>query len=508
MRFLKVISTAAFCVALASGVYATATSDKGLGLYDSPWFIDGLQSYVDDNPSYLGSFKDRAFFERTSVTGLKDGQNMAGLFYSPAGGVTLGMYYGKPVSTSVWNSTDNTGLFHTGNYVPVSKNKRKHSTATSQSLGAYQEEMLNGSIIDLIDPVDGSALVGTQTSSPSNRELLYQRNVSLLASYDLSSISFGLTGGYATSWNNVRSGSGNDYDEFNLVNTEYDAGAGMKIKINEKVEADFAGNWTMYQLDNTYKKSQTGGYLTKLSYKSNGAMDFGGQARLGYQMTQTHKSHFFVKYEVLNRSTQGSMNVSDPDWDSGTATTNYNVNAKDTFNRKGQKAVGGVSDEIKVNDSMKAYIGFMVEYTTFKNNYSGKDQITPVNNLNKYSYSSKSVSVPLVIGLESKLSDNWTGRCSGVQKIYKPFSKSGKTETVNSTSTGGNSIPSNINENSSSETTLSIGLSYKLGNFTFDWLANVDMFVQGPYVVSGKGYASSTDNNPMSMSFATTYSFE
>lgn len=508
MRFIKFISAAVMCIWLTGSAFATATSDKGLGLYDTPWFIDGLQSYVDENPSYLGTFKNRAFFERSSVTGLTEGQNIAGLFYAPVDGVTLGMYYGKPVNTTIWNSTDSEGLFHAGSYAPVAQNKRKHSTATSQSLGAYQEEMLNGSIIDLMDPVDCSALVGTQTSSPSNRQLLYQKNVNMLMSYDLSSISFGLTGGYATSWNNVSSGSGNDYDEYNLVNTEYSAGAGLRIKAGEKVDIDAAGNWTMYQLENTYKKSESGGYITKISYKTKGAMDFGGHIRLGYQMTQTHKSHFFVKYEMLNRSTQGKMIVNDPDWYSGLSLTNYNVNAKDTFSRKGQKIVSGVSDEIKVNDSMRAYIGFVVEYTTFKNEYSGTDQVTPVNNLNKYSYSYNSVTVPLVIGLESKLSDNWTGRCSGVQKIYKPFSQSGKTVTVNSTSTGGSTIPSSKNENSSSETTLAIGLSYKLGNFNFDWLANVDMFVQGPYVVSGKGYASSSDNNPMSMSFAATYLFE
>jgi hypothetical protein len=503
MRIIKIISGVLILVAVFSAaVSATTTRDKGMGLDTNSWFIDGLQSYINENPSYLGDFKDRAFAERTSVTGVTEGQNLGGIFYSPTEGFTLGIYFGQPVNNTVWNTDDREGLFHKGNYSVKGNSGFTHSLSTTV-LGAYQFEMLDNNIIDLMDPVDASATYGTATVSPTLREQLIQRNVNLAFSYDLGRLSLGLLGGYATSWNNKRNSvqaaaAVTNSDEYNLVNTEYSATFGFRFKINDKVDLDAAGQWVMYSLDNKYTQKMSGVSDTSLSYSSDGSMDIGGFARLGYKMTQAHKSHFYVGYSMLNRSTKGKFSYNN------IATPANNIDATDSFKRTGQVIKVGVSDEITVNESTKAFLGFGVNYKTFTNDYSGKDNIDNANNPDTFKSDWTRIEIPLAVGLESKLTENWTGRFGLAQTIYRPFTDKGENIT-NSISTQTKS-PTSINDNASSATTMNMGLTYKLSNFSFDWLASVDMFVTGPYAVSGKVYTDK-EKTPMSTSFAATYTF-
>ena len=503
MRFKNVLMVAAVAVLVAAvPSFASTTADKGLGLYEYSWFIDGVESYVFENPYYMSKYKNTAFAERI---GTVDGINVGGIYFSPMQWLTVGLNLGNPVSNSVWNTTDRESLFNVDNYsLKGIDSKSKHSTSL-QSFGGYQAEMLNGNIINLADPVNGSTSVVSTTNgvastlaAPTLRSSLNQQNANLAGAFDFGGWGCGLNFGYATSWANKRTGDAttSSSDEYDFVNTQYSTALGGFVKFNSKVSMDLGASWVMYQLSNMYKK-KTPGVNTKMTYDANGAMDFGGNARINYQMTDNHRVHFNLKYQYLNRSTKGTMTIT------GRTLDTDNVNGKDTFSRTGQDIQFGVSDEFNIAQDVKAFVGFSSEYEMFSNKYSGKDGIAAGNNLDKYSRSSTIIRVPLIIGMEMKLSENWTGRFGLVQTIYQPITDSGK----NITNMGSTNIPSTFSDNSTSATALNIGVGYKLGNLTFDWLASVDMLVTGPNVVSGKIWSKS-DPTPMALAFAVTYNFD
>ncbi len=352
-------------------------------------------------------------------------------------------------------------------------------------------------ILDLKDPVDASYPVGTSTESDDLREELTQRNFSAMFGMDLGRFAWGIDLGYAASWvNNKEGNSGtNAKEEYNLINTEYSARLGGIVNINAQVNVDFGGSFVMYVLDNNYSLYAPGKEF-KADYKSKGAMDFGGFARVNYQMTTRHKSHFYAAYKLLNRSTEGSMKVSDAGIPAN------NVDANDTFERTGQLITVGISDEYAFSPDVKAFLGFATVIETFKNNYYGVDAITPANNVDKYKFEYTAVKVPLLVGLEAKLSENWKGRFGVKQTVYQPLTNEGE----NTTGQGTVKTPASVSETSSAQTVFNMGLSYKLGYFTFDWLANIELFTVGPYFVSGMAWTSQ-QRNPLAMAFAVTYRF-
>lgn len=475
-----------------SNLFATSTRDMGMGLFEYSWFIDGLQTYMYENPAYLSSFKERAYAERIGVI---SGYNMGGIIINPAGKVFIGFNFGIPVDNNVWNTTAVDGLFHTDTYSIHAKSNYTHSTS-GQSFGGYQVELLNQKILDLKDPVDASYPVGTESVSSDFREELTQRNFSAMVSYDFGNFTLGMDLGYAASWVNNKQGDSatNRKEEYNLINTEYSARIGGIVKINAQVDVDFGGSFVMYVLDNNYTRNAPGVEINT-EYKSKGAMDFGGFARVNYQMTTKHKSHFYAAYKLLNRSTEGSMKVTDP-------VEANKVDANDTFERKGQLITVGISDEYAFSPDVKAFLGFATVMETFTNNYYGENAFLLASNLDKYKFEYSSIKVPLIVGLEAKLSENWKGRFGVKQVVYQPITNEGE----NITNQGANKTPASVNETSSAETEFNIGLSYRLGSFTFDWLANIDMYTVGPYLFSGKAW-DSKNPNPLAMAFAVTYRF-
>lgn len=495
-RTMVILLMLAGVVMISVPVMATTTRDMGMGLFEYPWFVDGLQSYIYENPAYLDRFKERAYAERI---GIEEGRNQGGIIFNPAGKVTLGFHFGVPVDTNMWNTTNVDGLFHVDTYSIHAKSKYNHSVEVAQALQGYQVELLDRSIIDLKDPVDASYPVGSSALaadiSPDLREQLGQNNFSAMFSYNLGRFIIGADFGYATSWRNNTAGSSGAKEEYNLVNTEYSAKVGAMIQVNTQVSVDVVGNINIYSLDNNVSQAKTNINIDA-SYGTKGAMDFGGSARVNYQMTTKHKMHFNVGYSMLNRTTEGSMKIVD------LANSANNVDASDTFERTGQIIQIGVSDEYAIDNNVRAFMGFNTMMETMTNNYYGDDKIVVANNVDKYSKEYSAIKVPLIVGMEAKLTENWRGRFGVLQTIYQPLSNEGKSIT----SQGATTTPASVNEISSAETAFSMGLSYKLNNFTFDWLANIELFTVGPNFISGKAWTSQ-QQNPMAMAFAVTYVF-
>ncbi len=506
-RTMVILLLLAGAIICAVPAMATSTRDMGMGLYEYPWFVDGLQSYIYENPAYLDRFKERAYAERI---GIEDGRNQGGIIFNPAGKVTLGFHFGVPVDTNLWNTTNVDGLFHVDTYSMCGKSKYVHSTS-GQAMKGYQTELLDNTILDLKDPVDASYPVTSglgSTVSPELREQLGQNNFSAMFAYDFGNFLLGADFRYATSWKNNTLGdsTGPIKEEYNLVNTEYAAKVGAMIPVNAQVSVDVVGSFNLYSLDNNYSKTAPGINMD-MSYGSKGSMDFGGSARVNYQMTTKHKMHFNVSYSMLNRTTEGSVKVRDTSVGAPDINGNYPNDAKatDTFERTGQIISLGVSDEYAIDSNVRAFMGFNAMFETLTNNYYGEDSIEAKYNNNKYSKDYTAIKVPLIVGMEAKLSENWKGRFGVRQTIYQPLSNEGESATL----MPGDIVtkaPASVSEISSAETDFSMGLSYKLNNFSFDWLANIELFTVGPNFISGKAWTSQ-QQNPMAMAFAITYVF-
>lgn len=497
---LLALTAAVVISSLSAPAEASSTSDKGMGLFEYPWFIDGLHSYIYENPAHLPNFKNRVFAERVGVT---DGQNMGGLIDKPLTNLTYSIHFGYPVNTSVWNTNAVDSLFHKDTYSVKSKSKFTYGLpADPTPFGGYQSMMLNESIIDITDAAYGSALKAGDVSMPRLREPLTQRNFSAMLAYNFSRFTLGVDFGYATSWARDRSSdtTANIKEEYNLINTEYSSKIGAAVPINQKVSLDFVIDGKMYLLNNDYARSEPG-YETDMSYKSKMAMDIGSSLRVNYQMSENHKMHFRLAYAYLNRSTEGQMRVVD----TAVALPAYDVNGTDSFSRIGHQIDVGISDEFPMAKNLRAFFGFNTQVKLFKNEYSGTDKILAGNNPDKYSNNYTAVTVPLIVGMEGNLTENWMGRFGLVQTVYAPITYEGKNIT-NSISGTPRELPTSANLNSSPTTAFNLGLSYKHGNFTFDWLGNVELFSVGPYIVSGKG--SSSSPNQMATAFAVTYNYD
>jgi len=491
-------------ILLSVSLYATTVRDMGMGLQEYPWFTDGLQSYIYQNPSYLSNYNNISFFERA---GALDGQNMGAIFYSFSPSVNVGLHIGRPVDSTIWNSTDPESLFHRGNYEV--KGTPTHLTGIDLYLpsGAtaydgYQFEMIDGSIIDLMDPMKGTRDLNTGLrSSNDNVNELLQRNVSLITSYKSGNLALGLDLGYATSWSNKRNSSTAGFgenDEYIFINTEYDAAIGFLYNIDSASSFDGSVGWTMYSIKSSYDKTVNGAYTASLTYETDMAMDINAMLRYNMVLAKNHKLHVRGAYSFINHSTIGIMKVSDED-----GTDNNTLGGTDNFIRTGQNIKIGLSDEMNF-DKLKAFAGFDIQFKMFTNDYSGKDVDKIANSADKYTNTINSITIPVVIGMEAIHNENWTSRYGIVQRIYQPITNTGE----NITGSGAVKNPTDYNGNSSSATDLFAGITYKRGNFSFDWLINMNLFVAGPYFVSGK---TATGNNvPLAFStaIAGTYSYD
>ena len=496
----RIIQGMIISIALSVPLYATSVRDMGMGLYENPWFIDGLQSYVYQNPAYLSNYNDITFFERI---GALDGQNMGAIFYSLSPDMHIGIHIGRPVDSNIWASTDTESLYHSGNYeihgAPVGGG---YLPTGYLQYDGYQLAMVDGKVIDLMDPTEGSRYeTATTTSKSDNVNELLQRNVSLMASYKTGNLAMGLDLGYATSWSNKRNNilsTTTENDEYKFINTEYDVTFGCLYNIDNRQSVDGAVGWTMYSINSTYEKMVTGGYTASMSYKTDMAMDISGLVRYNMQLAKNHRMHLRAAYTYINHSTKGEMQI-----DAIDTVTYDTVGGEDTFSRTGQNIKVGISDEISFN-SIKAFAGFDIQYKMFKNEYSGKDEDVIANSADKYTNELNTITIPIIIGMETTHDENWKTRYGIMQRIYQPVTNTGE----NITGMGSETNPNDYNGNSSSATDLFAGISYKRGNFSFDWLVNMNLFVAGPYFVSGKTATGTSVPTAFSTAIAATYSFD
>ncbi|MFC1670958.1 hypothetical protein ACFL20_11245 [Spirochaetota bacterium] len=466
LRTVKALFVLVAVVLIIAPASATITSDSGLGLYEKPWMVDGLHSMIYQNPAYLSKNKNRMFYERLGFD--NNGTNMGGFIWNPISSFNIGVLLGHRVNNSIWNSKGDGSFFHVG------------SGGTAYQPGSLDNATLseNNSSLELRDPSGGDDL----------RQQIKQQDVAIVASYDLGNMAFGFSFSYASAWKSDNYNSLTRDDKYTLSSSQYNILLGGIIDLGNTMILDFDVLYTYYDLENTYK-ADDGGTGLEMTYEGDNAMDVKLGVGFNMNISNLQRLHFRVAYGFMNRSAKGTYNNNEIDI------------ANDNYKRIGNEIIFGISDEFRFSNNMMAFIGGHLNFTMFSYEYSGEIVEGTITPPDAYKADIKSVSIPLVIGLQGNLSKNWTARCAVSHIIYDMY--------ISDITVGSNK--GTINDNLSHDTEFTVGVSYKLGYFKFDWVLNVGIFVEGPYFISGKTPASiggGESSTPVSGAFAVSFVFD
>ncbi|MEI7542669.1 MAG: hypothetical protein WCJ94_05405 [bacterium] len=136
-------------------------------------------------------------------------------------------------------------------------------------------------------------------------------------------------------------------------------------------------------------------------------------------------------------------------------------------------------------DKTTIFAGTQLEMA-FTNNYwaNGYDKTIQIKTDSTEYYDGLWINVPLIIGAETKINDNWTLR-AGARKAmwnndtYKNFYKNadGKITSSGDTYTQSNTNDLNVN----------FGATFEVSAFSIDFLVNKDLILSGPEFITGKG---------------------
>ncbi len=129
---------------------------------------------------------------------------------------------------------------------------------------------------------------------------------------------------------------------------------------------------------------------------------------------------------------------------------------------------------------------FEIEFTN-RTNANGFDKVVQTKTDSTEYEDGLWVNVPLIIGAETKITDNWTVR-AGAKKamwnndISKNYSKNadGKITSADDTYTYSDTNDLNVN----------FGATFEIAAFSIDFLVNKDLVLNGPEFVSGEGVAN------------------
>ncbi|MEI7542024.1 MAG: hypothetical protein WCJ94_02085 [bacterium] len=142
-------------------------------------------------------------------------------------------------------------------------------------------------------------------------------------------------------------------------------------------------------------------------------------------------------------------------------------------------------------DKTTIFAGTQVEMNFYNNSWAnGFDKLVEIKSVLNEFDDTIIFNVPLIIGAETKLNENWTLR-AGAKKamwynyIYKCYYKNsdGKIYSADDTYTISNTNRLNVN----------FGATFEIAAFSIDFLVNEDLILNGPEFISGRGaYGANT----------------
>ncbi len=403
------------------------TAGQGMGLGGRGWMVDGVMSYIFENPAYLKDYKNQIYFEYES-------DYFGGLILSPSDLFTIGVFTGKSVNNEVWNDYNGYigNLYYKKNYY-------------SSSVNNYYQRL------------------------NMNRE-----NLSLLASLDLGLITLGFQGGMALKKEKDEVDEITNYkSKINHKSIQYYGGASFILDLGS-IRIDTSALTTFYKLKNIYNYESSFS-KRNLKYESDGAMDLNAKTRVTFFLSNHNKMHLHAGFGLLNRSTKGKYDYIDYN------NSSMNNFTDDNFERKGYTASIAISDEILFTKNNRMFFGLDANYTKMKYDFHGTESQNNVSN--KLKGKSQQANLYLVFGAEAEVLKNFTTRF-GIK--HKAFDISKKEDNNSNNSINNNKSEDNKTEFwSDPDTSVSVGLSLKLWKFKFDWDNNLDLFKKGPNILSG-----------------------
>ncbi len=139
-------------------------------------------------------------------------------------------------------------------------------------------------------------------------------------------------------------------------------------------------------------------------------------------------------------------------------------------------------------DKTTVFVGTQLELSFWNNIYAdGYDKVLYTKTPSTYYYEGMWVNVPLVIGAETKITDNWTVRAGAKKAMWnnetdKSYWKNSDGKITWAGDTYSSSDTNDLNVN--------FGATFEIAAFSIDLLVNKDLVLNGPEFVSGEGVAN------------------
>jgi len=469
---------------------ASDTSSAGLMLgTDNAWMVNGQFPYIFENPAVLGKFKNTAYFE----SGLTTADNATGCIVLGLGAVTLAMPMGRAADVygTTWLQTPST--------VPLSLYNT--TSATSAIPAVARTQTAYGAAATAFD-------LKAQTYAGASVAKINKNDFGFITSFDAGPLAIGVIFAWASATNNHENEislaaslpvSREERVHFNNNQMIFKLGAEYKVSDSTSIGVDAA--YVKYGINNHYTSTDTTAPTDSAwdyKYATDGAGDINIGANIAIGLSEKKTLHINIHDTIINHSTKYTAEES--------AAGVVTLSGEDTYSRKGNKLTVGFSDETRVTKDIVLYVGFMLSTISLTTKYDSHNTLAGVANPNLANPIDKkynSLEIPAYLGVEAKLSENWTGRFGARQYFYqKPlltatYTGANTSETVDTNDTNAANATTatskyKANREEAATTSLSLGLSYQMGNVAVDWLVNVNLFVNGPYFISGSSNTFAT----------------
>ncbi len=426
------------------------------------WMIQKDTTYIGYNPAYAAHFGSM-IWAAWAIGNAGTNEGSAAILAYPINDLAVYFQTGGGVSGQLNSDTGN-GMFNIE--VRDAANVVQYNPANLQT----------GMTVDVTNVARGHSIDNEQ--------------IKVDAALKLDSSTYvGASAGYSTTQDKDEMSHTSEAD---YNRTQWYLGFGLFTDLGSGIDVDASVKFTSLGINNRYKNLAGNG---KATYQEDGGLyglglidgllgtgDTTLRARVNYATSETNKIHFYLKLKRWDYSTKS---------ESSSVASAYR--GADDYERKGLDATIGISEEMKVNKNGMVFFGAQFERDSSEYNYSGESMGIP-NSIAKYEYKGTTMYIPIVIGAEGKLTENWTGRIGAHHPIWNSEKGSMKNNPVIKTNT------EDIND-VDDETIVSIGASYKLEKFKFEWVVQKELLTQGPYLIGGHL------NTGMASSFIALYYF-
>ncbi len=449
---------------IAQPLAATFTRSAGLGIdEDTAWMSDGQYPFIFENPAAMQGYENSIYFEYYNTI------KMGGIFIPIMKGTTLGVFSGTIVNTNAFNTADFQSLYHGSSDDPA---RIDFSNASFLGNGALSTTPLNmrAAAADIRNP---------------GANLLENRNLEIMMSHDMGRLNLGasLSYGFASDEQSFKDTANSNEEKVALFKSEFRTVMGVIYAMNNPVLKSIASSivFNKYNLDNRADKTLNN-VNANGGYESDGAFDLGLKGRATLKTGLSGQVHLRWGYTYLDRSTRSYV------------TTNGIMVREGLYERIGHRLQVGAANELILSQKLGLFWGAEFFYEPFHNIYSA-GKIPVATDAREFDTTAYVIRLPLLLGLTADVTENTDLRFGIRHNVINSGNNYESTTKVNN-----GKIVTSRSQFLSAGSSISMGLSYRLGPLSFDWLGNVAIFKEGPYFISGK-------TNDMSAAFAVTFRF-